>query len=401
MASTIAWLDYDDAQRQRMREIVALFREQGTIDELGLGRVRNVFSERLFPGTSVLWRRARYLLFVPWTYELIAEGEGSRVSADEAGRRMLRRLRDGLFAAGEFDGLIGRDRPNVQQTPDIIVWSALAEWGIRESIGTLRQFQRSLDAHARRRRGIEDELPPELPWHARLPRPPGDFPDHATFALRQSEAEFLRDLVLAEDARPESAAARRSDSMMAVLIRRPLVSAEAPWLHPLDGASDRLRAAVHHAGCFSDVTHGAAVLYAALLADKRGQKARLDEAEEVLANWAHRLSGSRLGVLRKWRREIAEFWALVRSENPRIDRPTRDFVENWADLALDDPAGVSTNRQARGLVAAREAFWKGGRARLGGDTRRTDEGGAVPSPLLYRWPNAHRIAADIRAGLEA
>ena len=401
MASTIAWLDYDDAQRQRMREIVALFREQGTIDELGLGRIRDVFSERLFPGTSVLWRRARYLLFVPWTYDLIADGKGPRVNAAEGGRRMLRRLRDGLLAEGELDGLIGRDRPNVQQTPDIIVWSALGQWGIRESIGTLRQFQRSLDAHARRRRGIEDELPPELPWHPRLPSPPADFPDRVTFELEQVEAEFLRDLLLAEDALPGSPAARRRDSLMAVLVRGPLLEADAPWLHPLDEASEGLRAAVHHAGCFSDVTHGAAVLYAALLAEKRGEAAKREEAAEVLMDWARRVSGPRLRTLRKWRANIGEFWALVLAENPRIDSPTRDFVESWADVALSDPAGVLSSRDARARVADREAFWKGGRARLGGDTRRTDEGGAIPRPLLYRWPNAHRIAGDIQAGLKA
>src|SRR3954451_8338622 len=96
MPSTFAWLDFDESARQRMREIVGLLQEEGTVDELGLGRIRDAFSERLFPGTSVLWRRARYLLFVPWTYQLL-EREGYRhADGDAAARAVQRQLRNAL-----------------------------------------------------------------------------------------------------------------------------------------------------------------------------------------------------------------------------------------------------------------------------------------------------------------
>src|SRR3954471_23711828 len=104
MASTFTWLDYDEQQRSRMREIVGLFQDAGTVDELGLGRVRDVFSDRLFPGTSVLWRRARYLLLVPWTYAVLdREGVTGGVTAERAARRIQRRVRDALYDARDFD----------------------------------------------------------------------------------------------------------------------------------------------------------------------------------------------------------------------------------------------------------------------------------------------------------
>lgn len=68
MASVFAWLDYDETERRRMQEAIELFREKDTVDELGIGSVRDAFSNLLFPGTSVLHTRARYLLFVPWIY---------------------------------------------------------------------------------------------------------------------------------------------------------------------------------------------------------------------------------------------------------------------------------------------------------------------------------------------
>lgn len=52
MASTIAWLDTSAETQQRVRELIALFEEKGTLDELGIGQIRDVFSNALFPGTS-------------------------------------------------------------------------------------------------------------------------------------------------------------------------------------------------------------------------------------------------------------------------------------------------------------------------------------------------------------
>jgi hypothetical protein len=40
------------------------FNEQGSVDELGLGSLRDAISNTLFPGTSVLLTRLRYFLFI-------------------------------------------------------------------------------------------------------------------------------------------------------------------------------------------------------------------------------------------------------------------------------------------------------------------------------------------------
>ena len=85
--AVLAWLDYSEADQRRAREIVALFSQRESRDELGLGRIRDALSDTLFPGTSVLLTRARYLLFVPW---LFREGGAPRLpwpAARFVGRR--------------------------------------------------------------------------------------------------------------------------------------------------------------------------------------------------------------------------------------------------------------------------------------------------------------------------
>ncbi len=65
VTSQIAWVDHDDSQRRRMLAVIELFKEEGTVDELGIGAIRDAIADILFPGTSVLHTRTRYLLFIP------------------------------------------------------------------------------------------------------------------------------------------------------------------------------------------------------------------------------------------------------------------------------------------------------------------------------------------------
>ncbi|WP_277213337.1 DUF6361 family protein [Isoptericola croceus] len=52
MVSSFGWLDVDAEQWQQMLEVVDLFRETGTVDDLGVGTIRDAISDPLFPGTS-------------------------------------------------------------------------------------------------------------------------------------------------------------------------------------------------------------------------------------------------------------------------------------------------------------------------------------------------------------
>ena len=66
MASTFSWLDQSDQQRRKVLDMLVMFKERETVDELGLGTIRDAFADILFPGTSAPQTRARYFLFVPW-----------------------------------------------------------------------------------------------------------------------------------------------------------------------------------------------------------------------------------------------------------------------------------------------------------------------------------------------
>ncbi len=111
MPSTFTWLDYSEADRRKMLDVINAFREKETRDELGFGSVRDAFADSLFPGTSTIQTRARYFFFVPWIYLRL---ERDRVPPSDIARQARRdevRLIEALLRGGETgqgDGVIGQ-----------------------------------------------------------------------------------------------------------------------------------------------------------------------------------------------------------------------------------------------------------------------------------------------------
>src|SRR5690606_38239551 len=114
---------------------------------------------------------------------------------------------------------------------------------------------------------------------------------------------------------------------------------------------------------FSEVIHGAALLYNLMLAERgaqEGQSGRAERAEvptKSYAAWVE-LMTERRAAHSRWNRD--EFWKLTPGINPRIPLPTRTFVETWLRLALaGNPAALRDHPQTRRLIADRERAIKG------------------------------------------
>ncbi len=82
-----------------MVEVIQLFRERSTLDELGIGTIRDACADQLFVGTSTIQTRARLMPFVAWHYQ---RGQARRLSGRELRDlphqdvvRLIDALRDG------------------------------------------------------------------------------------------------------------------------------------------------------------------------------------------------------------------------------------------------------------------------------------------------------------------
>ena len=398
MPSTLSWLDFSSAERRKMLEVIQLFQDHETRDELGLGTIRDSFAEMLFPGTTTLQTRARYFLFVPWLYQMYEE---QRLGGQPLTAQLLNdeiRLIGALQGAGESDGVIGqRARQNLHRFPSSIYWIGLGSWGIRKYGGTPYMYYNSLSHHYRQldvlRGADERELGVQVHpnWDTALPKRPADFPTKASFTLRIEDAEYLRERL--QHSCP--------GSMLAYLVGQDNPGRDEPfaWLHP--AAADlppKLQDRLLHARNFSETIAGTTLLYNLMLAEKRNDRALIDRYINRITQWREELR-VREPNLQNWDR--LSFWNTVQ-ERSKIPMPTWRFVNSWLDILL---AGVEiprpeTNDHMRRLIVERETRLKGGRSRFR-SARHLElwTGDAGTGQLDFRWRVSQRLIVDILSGL--
>jgi len=396
--AVLAWLDYSNADQRRAREIVAMFSQAESRDELGIGQIRDALSDTLFPGTSVLLTRARYLLFVPWLYREGARRgrQGSQLSSwvDWHERRLI----DALSNGGDREGLIGRIAgAAIQNLPSTIYWNSLRRFDILRDDGGPTQ----IGSHGPLARRLNDATEfvehSDAVWDPSMPEPPEKFFELAScdFSLTREEATWLAERIC--HAAP--------DSLLQFLVAkgtRRREFARFAWDDAeVNAAPEQAREVVDQARRFAVAMHGAALLYNILLAE-RAEELGLSQHDGQRENfagqleeWLDEIEG---GDLNTW--NLDQLWALVAAQGRPVSPITRVFVTHWARLIQErDGRAFPDDSDARTLICQRELRQKGGQARLRNDRLMRQWGGASGSGRLnFRWPVVARLLNDIAEG---
>jgi hypothetical protein len=401
MPSLFAWVDFAEEDRRKMAEVIDLFREQDTRDELGLGAIRDGLADLMFPGTSTIQTRARYFLFVPWIYRRHEGKATAGVDVSRKARADEIRLIEALVNGGERDGVIGIEkRAQLQRLASSIYWAGLGVLRVRRFMGSQDQHHRSWDSLLRRKRNValDDDKEPldsvgAATWDPELPDPPADFLKKTTLALSKREAEYLQQRVLG-----------LGETLLGHLVSHtaPAGDSEFAWTHPqYDGYPAALRTHVEHARLFSETMHGAALLYNLMLSEARGDDKLRTDYRERFSSWAV-LLGNRADAFCSWRRE--SFWTLVEGTRAHVGVRSRRFVDSWLDRALGatNLEALADAADVRALIAERERILKRARARLS-NPRALERwnGSAGAQQLNYRWHRVRAIVADVLQGLDA
>ncbi len=401
MPSTLTWLDYSERDRRNAIRVIDLFRETGTVDELGLAGIANSFADLFFPGTSTTQTRACYFLFVPWTFREIERRKVRSSEVGEIARRMelalSRLLRSGADPLGVFGK---RSGDALKRLPSEAYWGGLGSWGIRLCPGHKWKYFRSLDGHYRLERRLgsssrdpEGRSPLPANWHPHLPAPPSGFPDqNVSVALRRQDAGYLRERIQA----------RHPESLLAVLAGRAEpadLAVDRPWqLADCAEVSSTLRGHILDARSFAHCMQGAVILYNMMLAEKRERDDWTGKHRAHLERWAVNI-GNLQSAVGDWTPDGV--WRMAMAQRRSVKQPTREFVERWVGIAKRIQAGEDAdNDNARSLVRQRETQLKGGRARLANPRRLELWGGSTGTGLMsYRWGPAKRILTDVFDGL--
>lgn len=403
MASVVAWLDTSAEEQRRAREIIALFAQPESRDELGIGQIRDAFSNTLFPGTSVIQTRARYFLFVPWIYRdglnRKHTGQDLKAWADTQERRLV----EALGKAGATDGLIGRVAgAAVKRLPSAIYWAGLVRYGILTRDAAPDQLTGAIgsqfaDAAA------ADELAVRMSseWNPTLPPAPAGFPGEIPggFAMSHDEASWLAEQIQRAAQGTLLTHLLRADSA-------PDADSSGPWEDTAARtAPPAVRQQLRHAQLFSLCMHGAALLYNQLVGERYEQQ-RLNAVPDPVSTYRGRLRGwaedceAARHQIAAWDRR--DMWDLIALANPNVGPVTKTFVNTWLDAVTSGGyAEVSSDNRLRDLVADRERYQKKAQSRLINDhLLRTWSGASGSSRLDFRWQQVRGIVTDIRNGID-
>lgn len=395
MPSTIGWLDHSEEQQDRMREVISLFAETGTVDDIGIGVMRDVFADLLVPGLTTLQTRVRYFLFVPWVFQRLDAERVSSAAAEERARSFEISLIYSLLAGGAQEGVIGSvARDGLKQLPSYAYWNGLEAFGTRRFTGTRADYFRSMDAFHDRARNDDGSDTPRR-WHAHLPDPPDDLWQQTTLDLTEEEASYLQERIIAS----------QPDSLTAHLLHTPAPidsTIRLPWhAVSIDDVDQPLAERLAFAQVLSEAIHGASSLYNLMLAEDASARSlpRADEWEssyrDQVETWVQ-LSRARRDAHAAMDRRA--FWATVTSR-ARISPQTREFVDLWLDAATTVP-DVAGDHRLRDAIRTRERQLKKGLARLSNPRAlETWQGASAAGQLDFRWPTLRSAINDIARGL--
>ena len=383
-----------------MQRLLNLFNEQGTVDEMGLGLIRDVFSSQLFPGITSLQTHLRYVLFIPWVYKKLDTQRTTNEDVNESLRRLEVNLIKPL-AKTEETGVIGINAgASIQRRPSSIYWNCLRTWGIfqfsRSQSWYHSQISRKKDRLSVRSSTHDDPTADRPFWHPKLPDTAPDFPWYVTFELSQEEAVFVQ----------EQITTHCSGSLSAFLAVHPRKQLDASFwdLAVIKNASTSVRETVELARRFSLFAESMPLIYNLMLAERQANLAevsdeassRVEEYQQLLEEWITRESAE--DDLFK----PSDLWDFLARVRANLKHPTRQFINAWAEsLETQGVSNISTHPTFRDLVEKREVKLKGkARARLANTDRLRDwPGGSGLGRLDFNWFRAKELLLELYQGL--
>jgi hypothetical protein len=301
----LGWIDIDAEASRRALEMLKRLDDKGSIDQLGLGSLRDRVADVILPATSTLMTHARYFFLIPRAFRVLEkECSGRKFVLREMRRRLIDQERiqaERLMALGkpvftrglEGSGIIGWDklqsgRGFVVQLPSSTYWSSLRKLHFMAHVYTADQYLAAISAGILRQSSSGDPTADhERRAHIWDEKIPDLNRDKVCFDLTADESEYLRERYVGSSA--------TKDSFLAAVIADGKPDQRAGrkyvWEHPLC-EDKRFSALISQARALSALIVGANRAYNVLLT-RHQQSIDLDEvAKKDWTRWYRGTDGS-------------------------------------------------------------------------------------------------------------
>jgi len=405
--STLGWVDFSSTDREQVSKILAMLREPGTLDELGIGQIRDAFADLLFPGFSTIQTRAKYLITVPrilrdYHHLTTSEKKGIRLEVylkekeNEVARRLVEKH------GSEEEGIIGSTRINdggVSRRPSSVYWNAFRQFRIIKESTSLSEFCREYEKENTQKYYVtehDDGMDDEVHHAEQVKIPSYDllWMDELSMELTHEEADFLYQFIMQSYL--------IADSIPSQLLKHDLVDTaleeEYSSLEALtvlltneNRVSSMCRDTLKLANEFSLAMEGPHIRYNIILARKNGFVDSVDKYTKEFEEWKAEVLGRNL-----FYDHADDAWlsGAKREHSRAFKARTTSFVKLWSELmrkgASDEMLDALVEKQAIDNKKERSLLRK----------KVVSEGWVGIRRLDYRWFYVRKILKDIQQGLK-
>lgn len=413
--SAIGWVDFSSEHRDKVKSVIDLLSTPGVIDELGIGVIRDSFSDSLFPGISTIQTRAKYFLTVPRIFK-----DYERLSAHKRRRRKLAEYlneqenvcMEALVEnhrnepqKGIFGQLAAENHGEVQRKPSSAYWTGIRRFRLIKTDLSLQAFSRKfanpdqplLDLVQGTDKTKGDDPDATEQENATINGPAYDDDDDwigsLTVHLSKEEASFLSRQIEARVPMSLLGQILLDSEVRKQFLDLPTewnfttLADEAPFLEQFPNDLQKIIAAGRD---FWQLLCGAHIRYNCLLQVRHGTATMRDEFESEWDEWKAKLASF------DWQRWDTGFlWELAKLHHRRVRPHTIRFVESWIEGIRDDlPVAILDE-----LVTRQERFNKKSRARLNPTAEESIGKWVGIADLNFRLTQATTIIRDIHRGL--
>lgn len=401
----LGWVDYSRQERETIKELLKILGDSSSLDELGVGIVRDRISDLLYPGTSVLHTRAKYYILIPELFKKAMKSgltTGSEVrnlihSDQDKIARALRRAIDeetGTKAAGIIGG---RSDRAVKMKPTRIYWNALRTTEIlcnpsmsfddaciavasynRKNQNITMKYESEEDGGDADDAGAGGLVLFSAPCRQTI----DDYISNPTLHLTKDEAVFLREQFLHVPV--------MKNTLMEYCLKTKKSYADMR-LDEIEAQSDMpdiLRHNLELATEFADFIYGAYIVYNLLFFENGGENATEEvkqDLEERYQNWKQNNRGIP---------HLEEILKLV-SKHEHYKSALRDFLIRFEN-AVNANSSDGCSDEEKKIVKDRERFCKREKSKIGKDDPFQQ---IQATPMSYRHGTGQTIISDILKGL--
>lgn len=400
----LGWVDYSRQERETIKELLKVLGEGSSLDELGVGIVRDSISDLLYPGTSVLHTRAKYYVLIPALFQkakksnLTTRTEVRRFIDTEQDKiaRALRRVKTGTKEAGIIGG---RSDRAVKMKPTRIYWNGLRITGIL--LNPAMSYDDACSAVAsfnKKKQNIELKSESEdeggdasdagqgsfMIFNTPCKQSIDEFMTKPTLYLTKEEAEYLREQFLQVPV--------MKNTLMEYCLKtkvKELKGQSFASIHCFDDMSDSLKYHIELAKEFADFIYGAYIIYNLIFFGNGGDYATDEELKRLETEYS---LWKKQTILLPHREEILK---LVRNHE-HYKAALRSFLIDFENAVRDNHSEICSIKEKE-LIKSRERFCKREKSKLG---KNYPYQAIQTVPMSYRHGTGQTIIQDILEGLD-